>query len=227
MPTRLLILCEGQTEAVFISEVLKPHFCEIGFQDVFPKLIGGTGGIIGWPKAKKNILKRIQEDRNQVVTTFVDFYGLPKSKGRAWPGRTKAEGQPQSNKADCVESEIWAELNDEFGGNLDPRRFRPFVVMHEFEALLFSDCTAFAKAIEQPSLTKDFESIRNQFPTPEEINDSRETAPSKRIAALLPNYSKPLYGCLAALEIGLKTMRAECQHFDSWITNLETIVQPD
>jgi hypothetical protein len=36
------------------------------------------------------------------------------------------------------------------GGRFDPRRFVPFVVMHEFEGLLFSDCAAFSRGIAAP-----------------------------------------------------------------------------
>lgn len=101
------------------------------------------------------------------------------------------------------------------------QRFVPFVVMHEFEALLFSDCAAFASGIDRPELSVDFQSIRNSFATPEHINDSPVTAPSKRVEALIPGYEKPLLGVLAALEIGLDTMRQECPHFSDWLGRLE------
>ena len=35
-------------------------------------------------------------------------------------------------------------------------------------------------------------------------------------------YEKPLLGAVAALEIGLETMRAECPHFDCWVSRLES-----
>jgi hypothetical protein len=74
------------------------------------------------------------------------------------------------------------------------RRFLPFVIMHEFEGLLFSDCGRFADAIGQPDLAGSFQKIRDAFVTPEEINDSPLTAPSKRVETLLPGYAKPLMG---------------------------------
>jgi hypothetical protein len=45
------------------------------------------------------------------------------------------------------------------------------------------------------------------------IDDSPVTAPSKRVARLVRRYEKPLFGTLAALEIGLPTIRRECPHF--------------
>ena len=59
--------------------------------------------------------------------------------------------------------------------------------------------------------------IRDQFATPEEIDDSPVTAP----------YEKPLLGVLAMLEIGLARIRAECLHFDGWLTRLEAHVPRD
>ena len=106
----------------------------------------------------------------------------------------------------------------------DGRRFIPYAAMHEFEALLFSDCARFADAIGRSEIASGFQGIRNAFPTPEEIDDSQETAPSKRVQALVPGYRKPLFGTLAALEIGLCRMRRECPHFADWLTRLEACV---
>ena len=72
-------------------------------------------------------------------------------------------------------------------------------------------------------LKENFLQIRNTFATPEEINDSPQTAPSKRIKSLIASYEKPLMGTLGALEIGLLKIRKECKLFDAWLSNLESI----
>ena len=61
------------------------------------------------------------------------------------------------------------------------------------------------------------------FSSPEEINDSPITAPSKRMGPLAPVYEKPLLSTLAALEIGLDAIRRECPHFRDWLGRLETL----
>ena len=71
------------------------------------------------------------------------------------------------------------------GPGFDRSRFVPYVMMHEFEALLFSDCDAFARGIFRPELGTDFQRIRDAFDSPEEIDDSPITAPSKRIELLV------------------------------------------
>jgi len=103
------------------------------------------------------------------------------------------------------------------------RRFIPYVQMHEFEALLFSDPAAFAKGIESPDKAKDFHKIRSLFDTPEDINDGAETAPSKRILKLVPAYEKPIQGSLGAIEVGLTAMRQTCVLFDAWLKQLEAL----
>ncbi len=109
------------------------------------------------------------------------------------------------------------------GAGFDPRRFVPNVTMHEFEALLFSDCQRFGYGIGREDLVQPFDEIRRAFSTPEEIDDSPITAPSKRVEALVNGYEKPVFGTLAAIAIGLDAMRAECPHFRSWLERLEGI----
>ena len=96
-------------------------------------------------------------------------------------------------------------------------------MMHEFEALLFSDCERFGRGIGRPNLAASFQGIRDDFACPEEIDDSPETAPSKRVESLVPRYEKPLLGTLAALEIGLDVMRRDCPHFGAWLAHLEEL----
>lgn len=103
------------------------------------------------------------------------------------------------------------------------QRFVPFVTMHEFEALLFSDCEAFARALAMPNLTERLRDIRNQFESPEHINDSPETAPSKRIEALHRDYRKVADGTAAAKEVTLAKMTQQCPHFANWLHRLETL----
>jgi hypothetical protein len=111
------------------------------------------------------------------------------------------------------------------GSSFDVARFIPYVMMHEFEGLLFSDPAGFARAVGQPTLEPAFTRIRNQFQTPEEINDSPMTAPSKRVELHMPEYEKPLFGVLAVLEIGLPRIRTECPHFAAWLATLEAASQ--
>ena len=152
---------------------------------------------------------------------MVDYYGLPQTGDRAWPGQAEARTLPFADKSPCVEKALLADVAKDLGGEFEARRFLPFVVMHEFEGLLFSNCQAFAEAIARPQLAQQLQNIRQQFTTPEEMNDSPVTAPSKRVEDLVAGYEKPLFGTLAAIKMGLDTIRNECPHFRAWLERLE------
>lgn len=74
-----------------------------------------------------------------------------------------------------------------------------------------------------PDLEPQFKSIVSTCGGPEDINEGPQTAPSKRILRLCPQYNKPNDGVMIAIEIGLEKMRAACPHFDAWVGRLERI----
>ena len=219
MYTRLLIHVEGQTEESFVNNVLRPRLHGIGYTSVGARLIGNAqqrarrGGAVPWSEVRRTVVRHLTGDSGAVSTTMVDYYGLPQSGARAWPGRAGAARLPFSEKAPAIEAMLAQDIRSKMGSNFDTRRFVPFVMMHEFEALLFSDCDRFAHGIDTPELVDEFRSIVSRFNSPEEIDDSSENAPSKRILKLVPRYEKPLFGTIAALEIGLDAMLDSCPHF--------------
>ncbi len=225
---RLLILVEGETEETFVNELLGPHLLRKGFESVSAKLMGNArlrsqrGGVRPWPSVKTEIVRHLRTDLAVFVTSMVDYYGMPSDpkKTSAWPGRFESSKLEYAEKASLVESALSAEIQAEFG---DARRFIPFIVMHEFEALLFSDCGRFANGIGRGNLAKKFQAIRDAFNSPEEINDSPLAHPSRRVVDLVPAYQKPIDGNIAALEIGFDRIRSECPHFRGWIERLESL----
>jgi hypothetical protein len=226
---RLLIHVEGQTEESFVNEVLRDHLVNAGYQSVSARIVGNArlrqrrGGIRPWPSVRKDIINHLLEDPGCIATTMVDFYALPQNGDGAWPGRATALGRQAAIKALHVEKALAEDISIKIGSSFNPKRFVPFVVMHEFEGLLFSDCAAFGQGIGRPDLEVQFQQIRNDFDTPEDINDSPITCPSMRVKNLVPVYEKPLYGTLASLEVGLPRIRSQCSHFDSWLRQLESL----
>ena len=203
---RLAISVEGQTEEEFVKRVLWDHLWSKGV-DPQPILLGESGGDVTIERLARD-MARLYWDFNY-VTSLVDFYGF-RGKGTATP--------------DELEKRIDAKINDHVRRSWDQSRVFSYVQQHEIEGLLFSDVSAFAGLIDVPDGAVDaLREIRSQFPTPEDINDSSDTAPSKRIAELIPRYQKVVHGSVLAAEIGLDAIRAECPRFDAWLTRLESL----
>jgi hypothetical protein len=227
---RLFILVEGETEETFVNEVLAPQLFAKGFKAVSAKLMGNArvrrqrGGVRGWPEVRIEILKHLRSDAQVFVSLMVDYYGMPgdATKARVWLGRHEAAALPLGKRGGHVESALAVDIRRE---SRDARRFIPFVVMHEYEALLFSDCAKFAGGIGRSDLAGEFQKIRDQFDSPEEINDSPVTHPSQRVINLVPEYQKPLFGNLAVLEIGFEPICRECSQFRAWLERLERLIQ--
>ena len=226
---RLIVHVEGQTEETFVNEVLAPYLGKRGYSSVSARLIGGgrqkatRGGIRSWKEVRRGIVNHLKADGKSLATIMVDYYGMPAEGSRAWPGRGDAAGGTGVVTPGVVDEALRQDVIRCMPPGFDPSRFVPFVLMHEFEALLFSDCRRFAIGINKPEMEAQFQTIRDAFASPEEIDDSPSTAPSKRIEALVPGYQKPLLGTLAALEIGINRMRRECPHFRAWLTQLDEL----
>lgn len=218
---RVHIICEGQTEETFVNEVLAPHLARF---EVYPaaSLVGKPGhkgGHVTTSRMTYDIKRRLLDDGQAWCTTFFDFYGLDAD----FVGNDAAAMKSgYADKALEIESALLEHITNQTNENA-VRRFFPYIQMYEFEGLLFSDPAKLAAGLYVNHLAGDFAAVRNGFGTPEEINDSPVTAPSKRILSLMPVYEKPLYGSLAAIKIGLDVIRRECGRFDQWVTLLETL----
>ena len=227
--TRLFMHVEGSTEERFVKEILANHLYQHGYLHVSARTMGFAqererrGGIRGWPEAKKGIVNHLRRDQEVISTTMVDYYGLPERPPGAWPGRATSGKVPMPNRATHVENAIRRDLQGELGDKFQVHRFIPYVMLHEFEAMLFSDCAQFARGIGRPELEPKFQAIVDAAGEPEAIDDTPKGAPSKRIETLAPGYSKPFQGATAARAIGLDKIRAACPHFNAWLTRLEGI----
>jgi hypothetical protein len=58
---------------------------------------------------------------------------------------------------------------------------------------------------------------------PGEINDSKETAPSKRLKSMIPSYTKAQHGPDVIELAGLEHVRSRCPRFHAWLNHLESL----
>ena len=205
---QLYILCEGQSEEAFVKQVLSPYLQ--GFQIYATPIV--LGGVSHYRKIREH-LKILGRNSNIILTTMLDYYKLPLDT----PGIKECNYTVPSDIARYIEQQIYNDLIHE----LKCQKFLPNIIMHEYEALLLSDVACFsvckdftARNIKQ--LTKEVSS----FATPEHVNNSEQTAPSKRILRLCPNYQKNIDGTRIAQEIGIQKMMQECKHFAEWIEQM-------
>ena len=209
---RLAFSVEGPTEEEFVKSVLANHL-RTARVDATPVKLGrardrGPGG--------GNVsVERVVSDMGHLywsfdfVTSLVDFYGF-RDKGKM--------------TIDELEERLIQGIQAKIHHGWDQRKVIAYVQRHEFEGLLFSDVTAFETLIGASNQSiAQLQGVRSAFPTPEDINDNKETAPSKRIATAISRYQKPLDGPLVAMQIGLAAIRAQCPRFNDWVTRLETL----
>lgn len=218
---RIHVICEGQTEEMFINDVLSEQFIPLGIY-LYPSLIGKPGhkgGNFKFERVLSDVETLLLGDTKSYCTTFFDFYGLPED----FPG--KREAVTLSNiktKQNMINDRLVQQLSMHINESA-MRRFIPYIQLYEFEGLLFSDPKSMASEVGRPDLVDKFAAIRNKFETPEHVNNSTDTAPSKRIKNHFVQYDKVIHGSLIALEIGVKTICAECYLFDEWINKLKSV----
>jgi len=216
---KVLILVEGQTEEAFVKQVLAPAFEGRGIFFV-PKILETSrrrdskpfkGGVTGFAKFENDLFRLFADSSAALITTFVDYYALPKD----FPGMesSSSAGLPRA-RVEHVEQALRARFAYE-------GRFVPFVMLHEFEALLFSDPAALALVTLNPASELALRHVAESVSCPEDIDEGPDTAPSKRIEKLIPTYRKTLHGPQAAARVGLPRLRASCPHFADWLSSLE------
>lgn len=220
--TRINIIVEGQTEESFIKNVLARVLWprEIYVTPILLGIPGHKGGNVSYLRVKQDILLHLKQDRTAYCSTMLDLYGL----GSGFPGLTVLANQSGILKAQAIEQAIYDDIVAAIPECQPERRFYPYLQVHEFEGLLFSDPDAFARGLGQQAIARQLHVVRNAFLTPEDINDNPTSAPSKRVLGIYRSYRKVIEGTVAAEEVGIQTMRQQCPHFHEWVSRLEAAI---
>jgi hypothetical protein len=209
--TRVCVVCEGPTEANFVQRCLAPYLAPDGVYAYGSIIQAPSGRHKGGRITVERLARHMSHEFHAFdrVTTLVDFYGF---KDR--DDRTRAQ-----TELAILEKSLALTTG------LDPRFVLPYVQLHEFEGLLFSDPTAFEWVQDgwSEEVLQSLSDVASAFDSPEHINDSPETAPSKRILRIFPEgaYSKTEHGPLIAESIGIDAIRAKCPAFSDWVGKLQ------
>ena len=227
---QLNVFCEGQTEQGFCKQVLAPHLFRPGEGLVHTLAVGqkddrhiyGIGKRAHYARVRKFIQNTIKQwpKANVYFTTLIDLYALPAD----FPGRDSHHRNP-ADPTPYVEA-----LEEAFRQDIDCHHFIPHLQLHEYETILFADPEAFRVAFEHcDESIERLEAIAGSFESIEYIDDGPDTAPSKRIIEVVPEYAgrKATAGPDIAECIGLPTIRRKCPHFDKWLTKLGEVLRSD
>jgi Domain of unknown function (DUF4276) len=218
---RLYLFAEGQTEETFANKILMPHLANY---DVYlePLMVCHArrrgrphrGGVRNYEPMRNDILRFLAQEKapNVSFTTMIDLYAIP----ARFPRLREAEGL-RNDPFQRVEF-----LQQAFAEDINDPRFIPYIQLHEFEAILFSDPSGFQYFYSHhEAQIAELQAIADGHTSPELIDDGPQTAPSKRIIAQFPDHAKPLMGPDVAEWIGLDTIRAKCPHVHAWLSRLE------
>ena len=222
------VLCEGQTEQGLVEEVLKPYLMANGITSVKSVLVttnkkkNARGGLVTYQHAFDDLSIMLKshtdgEYERHIFTTMFDLYALPDD----FPGY--AESHSVVDRYSRV-----ASFERAFYDAIGSKRFVPYIQLHEYEALVF--CGLDYLPLMYKGCERDIERLKSELAivrNPELVNDSPESAPSKRIIKAVEgnnrahfNYDKPKAGKFVAQKVGIEALRARCPHFNGWIEKL-------
>lgn len=199
---RVGVSVEGPTEERFMKRVLSPYLAQ---KNIYVTPIS-MGGDVKLDRVKSE-LKSIAFSYDY-VTTFYDFYGF---KGKSL-GETK----------DTLEQKILSHAHS----SIQPKLV-PYIQMYEFEGLLFSYPDLMQAGLAEDGVESWATTVLNEFHgNPEKINDSPQTAPSRRLESKT-GYRKTTHGPNIAELIGIERLRQRCSGFNEWLNKIESLCVSD
>lgn len=216
------MIVEGMTEQKFANEVLADYLALHNITVCATQVSKPQqkGGDVRFERAKIDVLKFLRQRRDTIICTFVDYYGL-----NQWPGLESIQASMTPERiANLLTERAVSVLEKEFSDLRVRERYIPFIAMHEFEALLFSDTSVLAAELGIDK--QQFDAVLDECGSPEHINNTRETSPSHRLLSLSYGRFKKTYsGIRIANRIGIDKMRSMCPLFDSWIGRLIALAE--
>ena len=209
---RLIFIVEGDSEQRFINEHLVSYLAlkYTGVPMHAQKITTNRkknvkGGNVNY-ELLKNEIKRTFAQGGVMITTFLDFFKLPTD----YPGYTQDVKQidqiEDAIRTDCISI-------------IPPTSFLPYIQKHEFETLMFANAAGYSSVVDTAELNEIL-NVLKQFSTPEDINGSPETAPSKRLLSIF-KYKKVADSALVLKDVDIDILRRRCPRFNEWVARLE------
>jgi len=210
----IVVVCEGETEETFVRRVLSVHLTQKTFK---PSCLGGIESN-GYKKLVGAVRQWLRTKGITHVTTMIDFYKLPSD----FPRKTQATSDPSDpyDKVRSLEKALAEEIQD--------ARFIPYIMLHEFEALLLTKTgleiiRKRARVGKSDRSWKELQRDLARVKTPEKLNDDANSHPSARIKKIWPRFKKTTDGVGILEQVPWEELCAACHHFGDWIRKLEAL----
>jgi hypothetical protein len=215
---QIAVVVEGQTESAFVSELLAPYLQTFGayITPVIVKtsrLADGTtfkGGGMVWKHYENDLRRLLRASHYRCVSILVDFYAYPRNA----PGADCCQRPHQPRR--CADLRIQA-----MAQTIGDQRFVPHVVLHEFETWVIAGALGTSHVLGDAGVAMRLqEEARTVGDDVELLNDSKVTAPSKRVIRCWPDYDKVTDGIEVIREAGLEKVSDRCPGLRSWTDQL-------
>ncbi len=220
------MLVEGQTEEALSNIVLRQHLLPMNVYIERASLLRTKelpagkpykGGVTRYHAIRRDA-RRLLGDTDAIVTTMIDYYGLPDD----FPGLNTLP--VHGAVAERVEM-----LEAAFASDIGNPRFKPFLMLHEFESWVLAVPSQVAEHFGTAGIATAISLMVRDCGGAEMINDGPATHPSRRLDTLLAahgrRYGKVADGPEIVRKAGLDAVRMACPHFNGWLSWLESLGQ--
>lgn len=201
---RLVFLVEGDSELYFVHNKIIPFLYSRGARGSITcqkittnRKLNISGGNISY-ELFLNELDLIYAQGNVMVTTLMDFFRIPNN----YPNAITAD--PEKIEEGMLQD------RSSF------RNYIPYIQMHEFEALFFSDINNLYLFIDSEEKEIAIQNIINEYPDPESINTHPNRYPAKRLKDIL-GYNKGADAELIIESCSMESIINKCSRFGQWI----------
>ena len=216
MQQRLVFIVEGDCEVAFINKKVIPYLYASAARNgegwtmnvqkiTTNRKLNKSGGNVSYAYLR-NEINRVAAQENVWITTFMDFFRLPKD----FPFYS-------------TDSKDIGKIEEEIKENVGYEQILPYIQKYEFETLLFSSLEGFRYVLDDDSSLNKVEKIIADYPCVEDINGGSETSPSKRLGNIW-NYDKVPDSDIILSELHIEDILAKCPRFKEWIDKLLKII---
>ena len=223
---RLILIVEGETELEFVKRLLIPYFSKQGIiSSIHAIMISMSGGGHGFNNIEHfgNTIKPVLYNSDEpIITTLIDHYGI--NSESKLPGYTECLlEQDMAMRLNKMELKLYEYVQ----AIKSYRYFIPYIQRHEMETLFFADPEN-GFGLEDERIKNEVINLCATFDSIEDINNTPEGAPSKRLADIYSKHQEKYEKIVDGIEIAelttIEKMLEMCPRFRMWVERLIKVV---